>query len=88
MPPLSTPPAEIPFDPYPILSILTDGYQPCTRPELADREVSSGELQLSILSHTGEEVPLAAINRYMKQHDFTERANSSLEIVWMMSHKV
>jgi hypothetical protein len=69
------------------LDVLTENFVPAADANTADQEVTSLELQLSILDHTGEEHPLAEINKYMKQKGYRTRSNTRLEIVWMMARR-
>jgi hypothetical protein len=70
-----------------LLDILLDAYLPCTEPSLSDRELSSSELQLNLMAHSGVEFPLQDINTEMKARGYKLKASTAMELEWMMVKK-
>ena len=77
----------LPFDPSELLDILTADYIPCTRREHSDKEVTSADLALSIMEHSGEEIALSQVNAYMHDRSFHQFATESFGIVWLLKRR-
>jgi len=70
-----------------LLPVLLDSYLPCELATSADNDISTKDLQLSLMEHTGEEFSAILINDWMRLHAFRERSTCDFRIVWMLKKR-
>ena len=67
-----------------LLNVLLEGFCPAENAGLSDRELTSPELQINLLAHSGIEFSLKDINENMKQRGFRLKASTAMELEWML----
>jgi hypothetical protein len=67
-----------------LLNVLLEGFCPAENAGESDRELTSPELQINLLAHSGIEFTLQQINDSMKQRAYKLKASTAMELEWML----
>jgi len=67
-----------------LLNVLLEGFCPAENAGESDRELTSPELQINLLAHSGIEFALKDINERMKERGYRLKASSAMELEWML----
>jgi hypothetical protein len=67
-----------------LLNVLLEGFCPAENAGESDREVTTPELQINLLAHSGIEFSLKEINHNMKQRAYKLKASTAMELEWML----